>query len=130
MSSPSLSLSLFYSMVDLHILSGTVLLPNFDRSILCLSFCQCFPVAHDQRTFCTCIFKESAARSQIGGAIFLERSYHVHFNVHSPPPHPVLFLLANILYYLATEDQLPETICKVSCNVRCFVNNGKYGVKN
>ena len=42
----------------------------------------------------------------------------------------VLFLLENILYFFVIEDQLPETICKVSCNVGCFVNNGKYGVKN
>lgn len=126
MSSPSLFF--FTPWLIYTFLSGTVLLPNFDCSILCLSFCQCFPVAHYQRTFCTCIFKESAARSQIGGAIFLERSYHVHFNVHFF--FPVIFLLANILYYFATEDQLPETICKVSCNVGCFVNNGKYGVKN
>ena len=113
MSSPSLSLSLFYSMVDLHILSGTVLLPNFDRSILCLSFCQCFPVAHDQRTFCTCIFKESAARSQIGGAIFLERSYHVHFNVHSPPPPPCF---SSLQIFCITWPQ------KISC-LRLFVKS-------
>ena len=109
----SLSLSLFFFTPWLiyTFLSGTVLLPNFDCSILCLSFCQCFPAAHDQRTFCTCIFKESAARSQIGGAIFLERSYHVHFNVHFFPP---CFSSLQIFY-----STLPQ---KISC-LRLFVKS-------
>ena len=41
----------------------------------------------------------------------------------------LLLLLANILYYFATEEQPPDTISKVSCNVGCFVNNGKYGAE-